>query len=241
MTANNFAVVTGGSTGIGAEICRQMLEAGYEVISLARRKPEQSHARLHAVEVDLMDRSATERTAADIAARFSDFAHRAQRRSHPIGAVARCRAGRLAGAHAIASRRRAHARAGRVAGDEAKSLRPHCAYVIARCARPADAFGLFCDQGWKDWDGTDLGTGARARRHQCGCTRADCRHRDVSQHRSEGQRAREGACGGHSGEAAGRSADVARAVMFFCDRANGFVTGQTLYVCGGASVGMLAI
>ena len=47
-----------------------MLEAGYEVISLARRKPEQSHARLHAVEVDLMDRSATERAAADIAARF---------------------------------------------------------------------------------------------------------------------------------------------------------------------------
>ena len=39
----------------------------------------------------------------------------------------------------------------------------------------------------------------------------------------------------------GRSADVARAVMFFCDRANGFVTGQTLYVCGAASVGMLAI
>jgi len=39
----------------------------------------------------------------------------------------------------------------------------------------------------------------------------------------------------------GRSADVARAVMFFCDRANGFVTGQTLYVCGGASVGTLVI
>jgi NAD(P)-dependent dehydrogenase (short-subunit alcohol dehydrogenase family) len=63
-------VVTGGSTGIGAEICRQMLEGGYEVISLARRKPAQSHARLHALEVDLMDRSATERAAADIADRF---------------------------------------------------------------------------------------------------------------------------------------------------------------------------
>ena len=70
MTARDFAVVTGGSTGIGAEICRQMLEAGYEVISLARRKPAQSHARLHAVEVDLMDSSATEGAAADIAARF---------------------------------------------------------------------------------------------------------------------------------------------------------------------------
>jgi len=70
VTANNFAVVTVGSTGIGAEICRQMLEAGYEVISLARRKRAQSHARLHAVEVDLVDRSATEWAAADIAARF---------------------------------------------------------------------------------------------------------------------------------------------------------------------------
>jgi NAD(P)-dependent dehydrogenase (short-subunit alcohol dehydrogenase family) len=39
----------------------------------------------------------------------------------------------------------------------------------------------------------------------------------------------------------GRSDDVARAVMFFCNRANGFVTGQTLYVCGGASVGTIVI
>jgi NAD(P)-dependent dehydrogenase (short-subunit alcohol dehydrogenase family) len=39
----------------------------------------------------------------------------------------------------------------------------------------------------------------------------------------------------------GRPDDVARAVMFFCDRANGFVTGQTLYVCGGSSVGSLTI
>src|SRR5207245_11691068 len=70
VTANDFAVVTGGSTGIGAEICRQMLEAGYEVISLARRKPAQSHARLHAVEVDLMDRSAAERAGVDITDRF---------------------------------------------------------------------------------------------------------------------------------------------------------------------------
>ena len=35
--------------------------------------------------------------------------------------------------------------------------------------------------------------------------------------------------------------DVARAVMFFADPANSFVTGQTLYVCGGSSVGSLVI
>jgi NAD(P)-dependent dehydrogenase (short-subunit alcohol dehydrogenase family) len=35
--------------------------------------------------------------------------------------------------------------------------------------------------------------------------------------------------------------DVARAVMFFADPAAGFVTGQVLYVCGGTSVGTLAL
>jgi NAD(P)-dependent dehydrogenase (short-subunit alcohol dehydrogenase family) len=39
----------------------------------------------------------------------------------------------------------------------------------------------------------------------------------------------------------GRSSDVARAVMFFADRDNSFVTGQTLYVCGGSSVGTVVI
>ncbi len=39
----------------------------------------------------------------------------------------------------------------------------------------------------------------------------------------------------------GRSEDVARAIMFFADRRNSFVTGQTLFVCGGSSVGSLVI
>jgi len=39
----------------------------------------------------------------------------------------------------------------------------------------------------------------------------------------------------------GRPADVARAALFFLDRGNGFVTGQTLYVCGGTSVGSLTL
>ena len=39
----------------------------------------------------------------------------------------------------------------------------------------------------------------------------------------------------------GESADVARAVRFFVEPANGFVTGQVLYVCGGTSVGSLAL
>lgn len=39
----------------------------------------------------------------------------------------------------------------------------------------------------------------------------------------------------------GRPEDVARAALFFLDAKADFVTGQTLFVCGGASVGSLAI
>ncbi|MGR2739988.1 SDR family NAD(P)-dependent oxidoreductase [Billgrantia sp. Q4P2] len=35
----------------------------------------------------------------------------------------------------------------------------------------------------------------------------------------------------------GEPEDVAQAVSFFCDARSGFVTGQTLFVCGGVSVG----
>jgi NAD(P)-dependent dehydrogenase (short-subunit alcohol dehydrogenase family) len=38
----------------------------------------------------------------------------------------------------------------------------------------------------------------------------------------------------------GTPEDVARAVAFFASPDAGFVTGQTLYVCGGTSVGSIA-
>jgi len=39
----------------------------------------------------------------------------------------------------------------------------------------------------------------------------------------------------------GEAAEVTRAVAFFADPHHGFVTGQTLYVCGGTSVASLAL
>lgn len=35
----------------------------------------------------------------------------------------------------------------------------------------------------------------------------------------------------------GQPEDVAQAVSFFCDERSGFITGQTLYICGGVTVG----
>jgi NAD(P)-dependent dehydrogenase (short-subunit alcohol dehydrogenase family) len=39
----------------------------------------------------------------------------------------------------------------------------------------------------------------------------------------------------------GEGADVARAVRFFTDPLNSFVTGQVLYVCGGSSIGSISL
>lgn len=70
MTHTNVAIVTGGSAGIGAEICRSMLDAGYEVISMARRAADFSHPRLHNMQVDLLDATATAQAGAEAASRF---------------------------------------------------------------------------------------------------------------------------------------------------------------------------
>jgi NAD(P)-dependent dehydrogenase (short-subunit alcohol dehydrogenase family) len=70
-TGRPVALVTGGSGGIGAAICRHLLAAGIEVVSLARTVPAWQHPRLHAVTVDLMDTEATGKVAAELAARFS--------------------------------------------------------------------------------------------------------------------------------------------------------------------------
>lgn len=61
------AIVTGGSAGIGAEVCRQLLDAGYEVISLARRVGSIRDERFSAIEVDLSDAVATRRVVFELA------------------------------------------------------------------------------------------------------------------------------------------------------------------------------
>ena len=58
-TNRKTAVVTGGSAGIGRAICENLLDGGWEVVSLARRKSDIQHPRMHSMEVDLSDRAAT--------------------------------------------------------------------------------------------------------------------------------------------------------------------------------------
>src|SRR3954467_2216716 len=65
---HHTAIVSGGNTGIGAAIARGLLDEGYDVISLSRRKPDWTHPRLSSREVDLLDATATRQAAVEIAA-----------------------------------------------------------------------------------------------------------------------------------------------------------------------------
>ncbi|WP_417320601.1 SDR family oxidoreductase [Emcibacter sp.] len=67
MTERPAAVVTGGSAGIGAAISKHLLNAGYDVISLSRGKPDFEHENLQYREVDLADPAATREVADELA------------------------------------------------------------------------------------------------------------------------------------------------------------------------------
>ena len=243
MTPDNVAVVTGGSTGIGAQICRQMLAAGYQVVSLARRKGDQSHARLHAVAVDLMDRSATEQAAAEIAGRFaiSHIVHNAgvirpallsDVKQDDLHALAQLHLGAaviLAQAALPAMKRNRFGRIVLMSSRGALGLETRSAYSATKAGMIGMARTWALELAPEGITVNVVAPGPIA---------------DTEMFRSviaQGSAREQALAQAIPVKRLGRSEDVARAVMFFCDRDNGFVTGQTLYVCGGASVGTIVI
>jgi NAD(P)-dependent dehydrogenase (short-subunit alcohol dehydrogenase family) len=241
--AGHVAIVTGASTGIGAEICRQMLEAGYEVVSLARRKPELSHARLHVIEADLFDRKATEQIAADIARRFAvtHIVHNAgvirpallpEVKLEDLDALTQLHLGAAITLVQAALPSMKQNRFGRIvlmSSRGALGLQTRSAYSATK----AGMIGLA-----RTWALELAPEGITVNVIAPGPIADTEMFRSVMSEESERAKALAAAI---PVKRLGRSDDVARAVMFFADPANSFVTGQTLYVCGGASVGTITI
>jgi 3-oxoacyl-[acyl-carrier protein] reductase len=241
--AQNFAIVTGGSTGIGAEICRQMLDAGYEVVSLARRRPSQSHAKLHAVEVDLMDAAATGQAAADVASRF-DITHvvhnagvvrpalLADVKPDDLPALSQLHLGSaitLVQAALPTMKQNQFGRIVLMSSRGALGLATRTAYAATKAGMVGMA---------RTWALELAADGITVNVVAPGPIADTEMFRSIVPQDSEREKALTAAI---PVKRLGQSDDVARAVMFFCDRANGFVTGQTLYICGGASLGTIVI
>jgi NAD(P)-dependent dehydrogenase (short-subunit alcohol dehydrogenase family) len=164
---SGVAVVTGGSAGIGKAICERLLAEGREVVSLARRRCDIEHPRLHSIEVDLADRRATADAVRELAQRFELTTV-----IHNAGVIrpALLPDVQLADLDALVD-----LHLGCAAGDEGAPLRARRAAVLAGGARSADAHRLRRHQGRHAGHGPHLGAGARARGHhgQCGRARPD--------------------------------------------------------------------
>jgi 3-oxoacyl-[acyl-carrier protein] reductase len=236
------AVVTGGSAGIGLSICEHLLQRGHEVVSLARRPPPLQHPRLHGIEVDLADRAATAAAARDVAARFavSTFVHNAgvikpallpEVRLEDLDMLLELHLGaavQLTQAFLPAMRAARFGRVVLLSSRAALGLATRTAYSATKAGMLGMARTWAMELGA---DGITVNVVAP------GPVRTDMFYDVVD----KGSEKEQKLAASVPVKRLGEPADVARAVCFFADAANGFITGQVLYVCGGTSIGSLVL
>ena len=236
------AVVTGGSAGIGLAICHRLLDDGYEVVSLARRPSPLHQPKLHSVEVDLTDRAATAAAAAEVARRYevTTFVHNAgvirpallaDVSLADLDALVELHLGaaiQLVQAVLPAMRARRFGRIVLISSRAALGAATRTAYSATKAA----LLGLA-----RTWALELAADGITVNVVAPGPIRTDMYHAVVAEGSEQDARLAASIPVGRIGDAA----DVARAVAFFAAPANGFVTGQTLFVCGGSSIGSLKL
>jgi 3-oxoacyl-[acyl-carrier protein] reductase len=238
----NAAIVTGGSAGIGRAVVDALLEKGYRVISLDLQPPAVRHERLEHLSVDLADPAATRRVAAEIS------------RAHPVTTLI----------HSAGTIRPALLPDVKLEDLEALvDLHLSSALLLLQSALPsmkAAGFGRVVLVSSRAVLGLPTRTSyATTKAGMLGMARTwalelapqgitvnvvapgpietDNFYSVVPRGSPQVERIASSIPVGRLGQ----PGDVARAVMFFADRDAGFVTGQVLYVCGGTSVGSLAL
>ena len=234
--------VTGGSAGIGKAICADLLAQGYEVVSLARRPCEINHPKLVSIEVDLMDRAATAQAAQELARNFEvrTLVHNAgvirpallpEVKLDDLDALVELHLGcaiQLVQAALPAMRAEGFGRIVLLSSRAAVGLATRTSYSATK----AGMLGMA-----RTWALELARDGITVNVVAPGPIRTDMFH-EVVEAGSEKERQLAASV---PVQRLGEAADVARAVRFFVDPANSFVTGQVLYVCGGTSVGSLAL
>ena len=237
-----IAAVTGGSAGIGKAICEGLLARGYEVISLARRRADIDDPRLHSFEVDLADRAATAQAVGDLVRRFdvTTVVHNAgviraallpDVKLADLDALVDLHLGcaiQLVQAALPAMRAQRFGRVVLLSSRAALGLATRTSYSATK----AGMLGMA-----RTWALELAPEGITVNVVAPGPIRTDMFY-DVVEQGSERERALAAAV---PVKRLGVPEDVARAVAFFADPANSFVTGQVLYVCGGTSVGSLTL
>lgn len=240
-TRPEVAWVTGGSAGIGKAVCRQLLKEGYEVVSLARRCGDIEHPRMHSVQVDLLDPKATAEAIGLLTGHLAPtvVVHNAgvirpallpDVKLYDLHALTALHLGcaiQMVQAALPTMKSRGWGRVVLLSSRAAQGLQQRTCYSATK----AGMMGMA-----RTWALELAPLGVTVNVVAPGPIRTDMFHEVVEAGSDQAQRIAASIPVGRVGEAE----DVARAVSFFVSSSNGFVTGQTLYVCGGTSVGGLA-
>jgi 3-oxoacyl-[acyl-carrier protein] reductase len=241
MPSEKYALVTGGSSGIGAAICRSLLDQGYQVVSLSRRASEKPAPGLHEVQVDLADVIATREAAQEVAARFpiTTLIHNAGAiREKALEDVTVEDLQSLTNLHLAAAlslmqaclptmKQRHYGRVVLVSTRAVLGLAKRTVYSSTKAGM------LVLARTWA----LELGAhGITVNVVAPGPIEAtEMFHEVIPADSPKLPRIVESI----PVKRLGRPEDVARAVLFFVAPDAGFVTGQTLFVCGGTSVGSI--
>ena len=241
--AHDSFIVTGGSTGIGAAICSRLLERGYRVINLSRRPLNLANSRLENITLDLSDRAAVKEVAQEIAQR-----HNITGLIHNAGLI---RANLIEDVNLEDF-------------DYLSEVHIGAAITLAQAVIPgmkAQAFGrivLITSRAAlglatrTSYSATKSGMMGMARTWALELGPYGITVNTVAPGPIQDTEMFEAVVPADSEKLVdmaasipvkrlGRSIDVAHAVDFLADEASGFITGQTLMVCGGASLGSLAL
>lgn len=235
------ALVTGGSTGIGAAICHSFLEAGYEVVSLSRRPGKLSAPKLHAVQVDLTDSVATRKVASELAERFSitTIVHNAgaiREKSleevtlEDLAALTNLHLGAalsLVQANLPTMKARHFGRIVLVSTRAVLGLVGRTAYASTKAGMIGLARTWALELGHHGITANVVAPGP--------VEGTEMFHRVIPAGSPKLPRIIDAV----PVKRLGRPEDVARAVLFFAVPEASFITGQTLFVCGGTSVGSI--
>jgi len=236
-----FTLLTGGSAGIGAATCQLLLAAGHHVISLDRSPGQSSSPKLHHIQVDLTDVAATRSVALEVAHRFpvTTVIHNAGAvRQKALEDVTDEDLESLSHLHVAAPIVLVQAnlasmkalRYGRIVLVASRALLGLANRTVYSATKAA-MLGLA-----RTW-ALELGPhGITANVVAPGPIEGtEVFHQIIPKDSAKIPAITESI----PVKRLGRPEDVARAILFFADRQAGFVTGQTLFVCGGTSVGSI--
>ncbi len=240
--SNLTAVITGGNKGIGADLATCLLDQGYTVVSLARHAPDVTHPNLHSVEADLLDPEAVAEAAATIGQNFqvTHLVHNAgliwpnlieEASPADITGLAQLHLGSaltLLQAFLPGMKERKFGRVMFNASRAALGAPTRTAYSASKAGMIGMARTWALELASDGITVNVVAPGPILTDNFWGIIEKDSPQQEALAGRIPVGRL-------------GTVRDVTNAFLFFCDPENSFVTGQTLYVCGGASVGTLSL